>query len=98
MNLHFKSMRWRNFLSTGNVWTELNLVEKHTTLIVGINGAGKSTMLDVLCFVLFKKPFRKINMPQLVNSITKNDCVGEVVFKTRGSTYRVVRGLKPSIF
>ncbi len=69
----FKKLRWKNFLSTGNVFTELDLCSTSTTLVVGENGAGKSTMLDALSFVLFNKPFRKVNKPQLMNSITKKD-------------------------
>ena len=65
----FKSVKWQNLLSTGNVWTEIQLDKSPNTLVIGENGAGKSTILDALCFVLFGKPFRKINKPQLVNSV-----------------------------
>jgi DNA repair exonuclease SbcCD ATPase subunit len=98
MNLYFLKISWKNFLSTGNLMTEMNLTDDKMTLIVGENGAGKSTMLDVLCFVLFNKPFRKINKPQLCNSATKKDCLGYVEFKTRGSHYKIVRGIRPSVF
>ena len=73
--IHFQKIRWKNFLSTGNTFTELNLVESRSTLIVGSNGAGKSTLLDALCFGLFNKPFRKITKPQLVNTINEKDIV-----------------------
>ena len=76
----FKTLRWRNFLSTGNTFTEFNLNVAKTNLIVGANGAGKSTILDALTFSLFGKPFRKINKPQLVNSINERDCVVEIEF------------------
>ena len=78
--IYFKKIRWKNFLSTGNVFTELDLCSKETTLIVGTNGAGKSTILDALSFALFGKPFRKINKPQLINSITQKNLVVELVF------------------
>ena len=74
----FKTIRWKNFLSTGNHWTEIDLQEHSTNLIVGTNGAGKSTMLDALTFGLFNKPFRKINKPQLVNTTNEKDCVVEL--------------------
>ena len=74
----FKQIRWRNFLSTGNTFTEVNFTESQTNLIVGTNGAGKSTILDALTFVLFNKPFRKINKPQLINSVNEKDCVVEL--------------------
>ena len=76
----FETIRWKNFLSTGNQFTEVNFQEHNTTLIVGTNGAGKSTILDALTFSLFGKPFRKINKPQLVNTINEKDCRVEVVF------------------
>jgi DNA repair exonuclease SbcCD ATPase subunit len=96
--LKFEHVRWRNFLSTGNIWTEIDLAVNQTTLIVGENGAGKSTLLDALSFALFGRPHRKINKPQLVNTINKKDCVVEVTFSTNGSSYRVIRGLKPAVF
>jgi DNA repair exonuclease SbcCD ATPase subunit len=87
-----------NFLSTGNAFTEIQLDKEQTTLIVGDNGAGKSTLLDALSFVLYSKPFRKINKPQLVNSINKKDLVVEVEFNSGSSFYKIVRGIKPAIF
>lgn len=94
----FKSLKWKNFLSTGNNWTEINLNKTSSTLIVGQNGSGKSTMLDALSFSLFGKPHRNINKPQLVNSINNKDCVVEVDFVIGKSQYKVVRGIKPQIF
>ena len=94
----FKKLRWKNFLSTGNVFTEINLNEHNTTLIVGENGAGKSTMLDALSFVLFSKAFRKINKPQLINSITQKGLVVEVEFSIGVNSYKIIRGIKPHIF
>lgn len=94
----FKKIRWKNLLSTGNIFTELDLLENKTTLIVGENGAGKSTILDALSFGLFNKPFRKINKPQLMNTITKKDLVVEIEFQINQNNYKVVRGIKPNIF
>lgn len=94
----FKKLRWKNFLSTGNIFTELDLCSSKTTLVVGENGAGKSTMLDALSFVLFNKPFRKVNKPQLMNSITKKDLCVEVEFQISNSNYKIVRGIKPDVF
>jgi DNA repair exonuclease SbcCD ATPase subunit len=91
-------LRWKNFLSTGNVFTEINLVRSPSTVIIGENGAGKSTILDALCFVLFGKPFRSINKPQLVNSINNKDCICEIEFSIGNSEYLVRRGMKPNIF
>lgn len=96
--IHFKSIRWKNFLSTGNAFTELCLDCNHSTLIVGTNGAGKSTLLDAICFALFNKPFRKINKPQLVNSVNEKDCLVEVEFNVGSREYMVRRGIKPGIF
>ena len=76
----FKTIKWKNFLSTGNQWTTINFQNSATTLIIGTNGAGKSTVLDALTFVLFNKPFRKINKPQLVNSTNEKDCRVEIDF------------------
>ena len=78
----FKTLRWRNFLSTGNTFTEFNLNVAKTNLIVGANGAGKSTILDALTFSLFGKPFRKINKPMLVNSVNGSDLVTEIEFQS----------------
>ena len=76
----FKTIRWKNFLSTGNNFTEVNFQDANTNLIVGTNGSGKSTILDALTFSLYNKPFRKINKPQLVNSVNEKDCVVEIEF------------------
>jgi DNA repair exonuclease SbcCD ATPase subunit len=94
----FKKLRWKNFLSTGNLFTEINLQGASTTLIVGENGSGKSTMLDALTFSLFSKPFRKINKPQLINSITKKDLLVEIEFDINSNSYKIVRGIKPNVF
>ena len=94
----FKKIRWKNFLSTGNTFTEVDLTSHKTNLIVGTNGAGKSTILDALTFSLFGKPFRKINKPMLVNSINEKDCVTEIEFSIGKSEYQVVRGIKPNKF
>lgn len=96
--IYFKKIRWKNLLSTGNVFTEIDLCTRDTTLIVGTNGAGKSTILDALSFALFGKPFRKITKPQLVNSITKKNCVVEVEFSIGTNQYKIVRGIKPNLF
>jgi DNA repair exonuclease SbcCD ATPase subunit len=96
--LLFKKVRWKNLLSTGNYFTEINLQTNTNTLIVGENGSGKSTLLDALCFGLFGKAFRAINKPQLLNSINQKDCVVEVEFNTNNKSYKVVRGIKPNIF
>ena len=94
----FESIRWKNFLSTGDQWTEIELNTVSSTLIVGANGAGKSTMLDALCFALFNKPFRKINRGQLVNSINEKGLKVEVCFTIGRDEYRVFRGAKPNVF
>ncbi len=94
----FNTIRWKNFLSTGNAFTELKLDRSSTTLIVGENGSGKSTMLDAICFALFGKPYRNINKPQLMNSINKKDMVVEVEFSVSSKKYKIVRGIKPNIF
>ena len=91
----FKNVKWKNFLSTGNVFTEVFLDKSANTLVVGENGSGKSTMLDALCFCLFSKPFRKISKPQLVNTINQKDCVVEVKFSIGSNNYRIVRGHAP---
>jgi DNA repair exonuclease SbcCD ATPase subunit len=96
--IYFKKLRWKNFLSTGNIFTEIDLASKDTTLIVGINGAGKSTILDALTFGLFGKPFRKINKPQLVNSITQKNCLVEIEFSIGTNEYKIIRGMKPTVF
>lgn len=94
----FEKIRWKNFLSTGNFFTEIQLNRSSNTLIVGQNGAGKSTILDALCFVLFGKPFRKINKPQLANSINGKDCIVEIEFTIGDRKYKVIRGIKPNVF
>jgi len=94
----FKSIRWRNLLSTGNQDTVVNLTENSTNLILGTNGAGKSTILDALTFSLFGKPFRKINKPQLINSINEKDCLVQIEFSIGNTEWKVDRGIKPNIF
>ena len=94
----FETIRWKNFLSTGDQWTEVKFDESPSTLIIGQNGAGKSTILDALCFALFNKPFRKINKPQLVNSINEKGLKVEVCFSIGPDDYRVFRGIKPNTF
>ena len=94
----FKTIKWRNFLSTGNQFTEVNFQDAKTNLIVGTNGSGKSTILDALTFVMYNKPFRKINKPQLINTINEKDCLVEIEFSIGSREYKVVRGIKPNIF
>mgnify|MGYP003328553174 FL=1 len=94
----FETVRWKNFLSTGNVFTEIKLNQTSNALIIGENGAGKSTILDALTFALFGKPFRKINKPALVNSVNEKGCLVEIEFKTNGKDYLIRRGIKPNIF
>ena len=94
----FKKIKWKNFLSTGNQFTEVDFQKHHTNLIIGTNGAGKSTVLDALTFVLFNKPFRKINKPQLINSVNEKECLVEIEFSINSKNYLVRRGIKPNIF
>ena len=96
--INFKYVRWKNFLSTGNQFTEIQLDKQSTTLIIGENGAGKSTILDALCFALFGKPFRNISKMQMVNSINNSSAVVEVEFKIGTVDYKVIRSIKPNKF
>jgi len=96
--LFFKKIRWKNFLSTGNSFTEIDFTRNKSTLIVGENGAGKSSILDALTFALYGRPFRKINKPQLVNSINGKHCVVELEFSVAQRNYKIVRGIKPAVF
>ena len=94
----FERIRWKNFLSTGNQFTEMCFNENQTTLIIGNNGSGKSTVLDALTFSLFGKPFRKINKPLLVNSVNEKECLVEVELSIGSINWKIVRGIKPNIF
>ena len=96
--IYFKKIRYMNFISSGNYFTEIQLNRSQNVLVVGSNGAGKSTMLDALCFALFGKAFRNINKPALVNSINQKDCVVEIEFDIGNKAYKIVRGIKPNIF
>ena len=94
----FNTVRWKNFLSTGNSFTEIQLDQNPSTLVVGENGAGKSTILDALCFVLFNKPFRQISKSQLLNSINQREAEVEVEFTTQNKKVKIIRGIKPNKF
>ena len=96
--ISFQKVRWKNFLSTGNQFTEVHLTAYDTNIIVGTNGAGKSTILDALCFALFNKPFRKITKSQLINTTNEREGVVEVEFNVKNRDYKVIRGLKPNKF
>ena len=96
--IKFKTIRWKNFLSTGNAFTEIKLDKSFSTLIVGENGSGKSTLLDAITFALFNKPFRNISKPQLVNSINKKNSLVEVEFTIGTKAYIIRRGIAPSVF
>ena len=94
----FKTIKWKNLLSTGNQFTEVDFTLNSTNLIIGVNGAGKSTILDALCFSLFGRSFRKINKPQLINTVNEKDCIVEVEFTIGTTEWKVIRGIKPNIF
>jgi len=96
--IYFKKIRWKNFLSTGNQFIEVDLQKSPSTLIVGSNGSGKSTMLDAICFALFNRPFRDIKKEQLINSINNNDCEIQCEFETSKKKYKIIRGIKPNVF
>ena len=98
MKIIFQKVKFKNFLSFGNTFTEIDLLSNSKNLIIGPNGIGKSCILDVITFALFSKPFRKINKPQIVNSINKKDCVTEIEFIVGTHQYTIIRGLKPAIF
>jgi len=94
----FKKVRYKNFLSTGQQFIEIDLDKSNTTLVIGENGAGKSTMLDALCFGLFQRPFRNIKKDQLINSINEKECIVEVEFTVGQKDYKIIRGIKPNTF
>ncbi len=96
--IYFKKLRWRNFLSTGNQFIEVQMDKSAATLVIGKNGSGKSTLLDALCFVLFNRPFRSIKKEQLVNTINNADCEIQCEFTTGNKDYKIIRGIKPNIF
>ena len=96
--IYFKKIRWKNFLSTGNQFIEVDLQKAPSTLIVGANGSGKSTLLDALCFGLFNRPFRDIKKEQLVNTINQNDCEIQIELKIGNNEYKIIRGIKPNVF
>jgi len=94
----FKNIRWKNFLSTGDQWTNIDFTDSNNTIIIGSNGSGKSTLLDALTFALFNKPFRKINKPQLVNTVNEKNCLVEVSFSVGKKEYFIRRGMRPNVF
>ncbi|NBP57864.1 recombinase, partial [bacterium] len=96
--LVFHKIRYKNFLSSGNQFTEIDFEKNHTNLIIGTNGAGKSTVLDALTFALFNKAFRRINKNQLINTTNEKDCLVEIEFSVNNKNYLVRRGIKPNIF
>ena len=96
--IHFKNIRWKNFLSTGNAWTEVDFENSTSTLIIGENGSGKSTLLDALTYALFNKPFRNVSKPQLINTINNKHCMVEINFQIGSKNYLIRRGLQPRVF
>lgn len=98
MRIEFKTVRWKNFLSTGDTFTTIQLDRNDSTLILGANGAGKSTLLDAMSFSLFGKPYRNITKPQLLNSINNKNCVVEIEFAIGSIEFKIVRGIKPTLF
>ena len=94
----FQKIRWKNFLSTGDHWSEIDFLGHTTNLVVGTNGSGKSTMLDALTFALFNKPFRKIYKSQLINATNEKDCCVEVEFNVNNKDYLVRRSIQPNKF
>ena len=96
--INFTTIRWQNFLSYGDHWTEVSLNDKSQTLVVGDNGSGKSTMIDALCYALYGKAFRRVATTQLVNSVNGNHMLVEAEFRIGKNEYKVVRGLKPRLF
>ena len=96
--IKFEKIRWKNFLSTGNTFTEIDLIQHKTNLIVGNNGTGKSTILDALTFALYNRAFRKISRSQLINTVNERDTVVEIEFSILSKQYKIVRGVKPGIF
>ena len=94
----FKKIKWKNFLSTGNQFINIDLNKSASTLVIGENGSGKSTLLDALCFVLFNRPFRYIKKEQIINSINEKDCVTEVIFSVGKKDFKIRRGIKPNFF
>lgn len=96
--IQFQTVKWKNFLSTGNSWTVVELDKTKTTLVVGNNGAGKSTLLDAICFGLFSKPFRKISKSNIINSVNGKDCEVQIEFSVSGKNFKIIRGIKPNTF
>ena len=94
----FKKIRWKNFLSTGNNFVEIELNKSQMTLIIGANGSGKSTMLDAITFALFNRPFRLIKKEQIINTINNGDTIVELEFQVGTKNFKVIRGIRPSIF